>query len=79
VTGNYHDLAILFNRLSNFTRIMNVETFSITAISLQEQKTVDSEFVAKTFVYVEPKEEPAAEKEKTKGRGTPGGGGDGGE
>lgn len=73
VTGNYHDLAILFNRLSNFTRIMNVEKFSITALSAQEQKTIDSEFVAKTFVYVEPEvEEP---KETTPNRrGAPGGG-----
>lgn len=74
VTGNYHDLAILFNRLSNFTRIMNVEKFSITALSSQEQKTIDSEFVAKTFVYVEPKE---AEPDATKPKGTPGGGGGG--
>lgn len=76
VTGNYHDLAILFNKLSNFTRIMNVEKFTITALTSQEQKTIDSQFVAKTFVYVEPKEEPAEEKP---GRGTPGGGGGGGQ
>ena len=73
VTGSYHDLAILFNKLSNFTRIMNVEKFTITALSSQEQKTIDSQFVAKTFVYVEPKEEPVDEK-KPKG-GAPGGGG----
>ncbi len=75
VTGNYHDLAILFNRLSNFTRIMNVEKFTITALSGQEQRTIDSEFVAKTFVYVEPKEEPVDDKAKR--GGAPGGGSDG--
>ena len=73
VTGNYHDLAILFNRLSNFTRIMNVEKFSITALSSQEQKTIDSEFVAKTFVYVEPPEEEPKDVQKPKRRGAPGG------
>ncbi|MCM2316872.1 MAG: type 4a pilus biogenesis protein PilO [Thermoanaerobaculia bacterium] len=73
VTGNYHDLAILFNRLSNFTRIMNVEKFSISALASQEQKTIDSEFVAKTFVYVEPEVEEPTEA-APKRQGAPGGG-----
>jgi type IV pilus assembly protein PilO len=60
VDGRYHDLAILFNRLGNFSRIMNVENISINALGSQENKTISSQFTAKTFVYVEPKEEPAA-------------------
>lgn len=60
VDGRYHDLAVLFNRLGNFSRIMNVEQITITALPNQEAKTVASEFVAKTFVYIEP-EPPAAE------------------
>lgn len=52
--GRYHDLAILFNRLGNFSRIMNVEAISIRALGNQEKKTIGSDFVAKTFVYVEP-------------------------
>ncbi len=80
VTGNYHDLAILFNRLSNFTRIMNVETFTITARSQQEARTVDSDFIAKTFVYVEPKEPEADNVAKKPKDASPGGGGnEGGE
>jgi type IV pilus assembly protein PilO len=54
VDGRYHNLAILFNRLSNFSRIMNVEQITINALSNQTERTVTSEFVAKTFVYVEP-------------------------
>jgi type IV pilus assembly protein PilO len=54
VDGRYHDLAILFNRLSNFSRIMNVEQIQITALSAQATRTITSDFVAKTFVYVEP-------------------------
>ena len=54
VDGRYHNLAILFNRLSNFSRIMNVEQIQITALPNQTERTVTSEFVAKTFVYVEP-------------------------
>lgn len=67
VEGGYHNLAILFNRLSNFSRIMNVEQFSINALGEQSQRTISSEFVAKTFVYIEPKEEAVAPE------GTPGG------
>lgn len=60
VDGRYHNLAILFNRLSNFSRIINVEQITIAAISPQIDRTITSDFVAKTFVYVEPKEpEPA--------------------
>ena len=61
VDGRYHDLAILFNRLSNFSRIMNVEQIRIGALPNQESRTVTSEFIAKTFVYIEPKAPPPAE------------------
>ncbi len=68
VDGRYHNLAILFNRLSNFSRIMNVEQITINALTNQTDRTIQSEFVAKTFVYVEPKApEPA------KGAAKPGG------
>lgn len=58
VQGSYHNLAILFNRLSNFSRIINVEQFTITALAQQSERTIRTDFVAKTFVYVEPKEPP---------------------
>jgi type IV pilus assembly protein PilO len=68
VDGRYHDLAILFNRLGNFSRIMNVEQINISALGSQEQKTISSSFVAKTFVYTEPKDEaPAADDKKPGG------------
>jgi type IV pilus assembly protein PilO len=54
VDGRYHDLAILFNRLSNFSRIINVEQINITALPIQTSKTITTDFIAKTFVYVEP-------------------------
>jgi type IV pilus assembly protein PilO len=63
VDGRYHNLAILFNHLSNFTRIINVEQISIGALPIQADRTITADFVAKTFVYVEPKEpEPAPAK-----------------
>ena len=55
VSGRYHNLAILFNRLSNFSRIMNVEQIAVTALGVQTERTIGADFVAKTFMYVEPK------------------------
>src|SRR6185295_2415877 len=55
VDGRYHNLAILFNRLSNFSRIMNVEQINITALQQQQERTISTDFTAKTFVYIEPK------------------------
>ena len=66
VSGRYHNLAILFSRLSNFSRIMSVEQISISALANQVDRTITSDFVAKTFVYVEPKEPEPAEKDKKK-------------
>src|SRR6267378_3892818 len=60
IDGRYHNLAILFNRLSNFSRIMNVEQININALNNQVERTITSEFVAKTFVYVEPTTPPPA-------------------
>ncbi|HUP62775.1 MAG TPA: type 4a pilus biogenesis protein PilO [Thermoanaerobaculia bacterium] len=53
--GRYHDLAILFNRLGNFSRIMNVENIVLRALPNQESRTITAQFIAKTFVYIEPK------------------------
>jgi type IV pilus assembly protein PilO len=60
VQGGYHNLAILFNRLSNFSRIVNVEQFSIDALPMQTEKTISCVFVAKTFVYAESKQPDAS-------------------
>lgn len=78
VDGRYHDLAILFNRLGNFSRIVNVENIRISALGSQETKTISADFVAKTFVYVEPKEASTDEgsgkdKKKKKKKAKPGG------
>lgn len=62
--GRYHDLAILFNKLGNFSRIMNVENIQIDALSQQDERTVSSQFTAKTFVLIE---------ETGNEEGTPGG------
>ena len=70
VDGRYHNLAILFNRLGNFSRIMNVESITIKALQSQVEKTISADFIAKTFVYVEPTRGGGAGQEGRK----PGGG-----
>ena len=73
VDGRYHDLAILFNRLSNFSRIINVEQININALGIQTSKTITTDFIAKTFVYVEPTT-PAKGAPGKPGAAKPGGG-----
>ena len=68
VDGRYHDLAILFNRLGNFSRIMNVENISVRALANQESRTVSADFIAKTFVYIEPAPPPAEGEAKPGGK-----------
>jgi type IV pilus assembly protein PilO len=74
VDGRYHNLAILFNRLGNFSRIMNVENIQIKALPIQFEKTITADFIAKTFVYVEPSETPADKKPKAAAKKAEGGG-----
>ncbi|MBV8520411.1 MAG: type 4a pilus biogenesis protein PilO [Acidobacteria bacterium] len=68
--ARYHDLAQLFAKLGNFTRIMNVEQIHMNALPNQDVRTIGADFTAKTFVYIEPKEAP-----KPPGGPKPGGGG----
>jgi len=73
VQGGYHNLAILFNRLSNFSRIINVEQFTISALAQQTERTIRTDFVAKTFVYVEPKDTPTNKSKKGAKKAKPAG------
>jgi len=59
ITGNYHNLAIFFDRLSTFSRLFNVEKFKIKALSPQsEDQTISSEFTAKTYMFLEESAQP---------------------
>ncbi|MFQ6109449.1 MAG: type 4a pilus biogenesis protein PilO [Candidatus Aminicenantales bacterium] len=64
ITGNYHNLAMFFDRLSRFSRIFNVEDFSIKAIEKQsEATTISATWTAKTYIFHE--ESPSSEKTQT--------------
>lgn len=54
ITGSYHNLGIFFDRLSRFSRLFNVESFSIKSIPRQtEDETITSNFTAKTYIFLE--------------------------
>ncbi len=67
ITGDYHNLALFFDRLSNFSRLFNVEDFSIKALQRQtDTNTISATYTAKTYIFRE--ETPAKKGKKAKGR-----------
>lgn len=58
--GSYHNLALFFDRISRFSRIINIEDLQIKARPVGakgEEHTLMATFKAKTFVYKEPETE----------------------
>ena len=51
LNGTYHNLALFFSRMANFSRIINVEDLRINGIGNVPGKTLNASFVAKTFIY----------------------------
>ena len=49
--GTYHELALFFDRLSRFSRIINVESLTIVAGSGRGGYSINSNFTMKTFIY----------------------------
>jgi type IV pilus assembly protein PilO len=67
ITGDYHNLAIFFDRLNTFRRLFNIEDFSIKALRDQtEAATISAEWNVKTYIYREepPEEAPAPKKKR---------------
>src|SRR5262249_47633295 len=52
--GTYHNLALFFDRMSRFSRIINVEEMKINSVN-EVGKSIAASFVAKTFIYTEEK------------------------
>ncbi|MBE0460336.1 MAG: type 4a pilus biogenesis protein PilO [Candidatus Aminicenantes bacterium] len=64
ITGNYHNLAIFFDRLSRFSRLFNIEDFTIKSLANQsEASTISATFTAKTYIF---RESPPPQKETQK-------------
>lgn len=54
ITGNYHNLAMFFDKLSHFSRLFNIENFSIKSLRNQtEASTISANFTAKTYIFRE--------------------------
>jgi type IV pilus assembly protein PilO len=56
LNGAYHNLALFFDRIGRFSRIINIENLKITtapAQAIASGHTIFATFVAKTFVYKE--------------------------
>jgi len=52
--GTYHNLAFFFDRISRFSRIINVENLQLSALrQASREHTLNASFVAKTFIYKE--------------------------
>ena len=59
--GTYHELGLFFDRLSRFSRIINVFDLTIRPVKRTgESFTVHADFVQRTFIYKEDQPEPEA-------------------
>jgi len=59
IEGTYHNLALFFDRISRFSRIINIEDLQMSAIQKASAgHTITANFTAKTFVYKEPPPPP---------------------
>ena len=69
LNGSYHNLALFFDRVGRFSRIVNIENLKIAALRTNPKgHTLTASFVAKTFVYREaPPPAPVAAKKGKKG------------
>ncbi len=51
VEGGYHELALFFDRLARFSRIINVDSLQIAKSTRQSLYSISATFTMKTFIY----------------------------
>jgi type IV pilus assembly protein PilO len=75
VEASYHNLALFFDRISRFSRVINIENLEIASMTGKQQvggtHTIVATFSAKTFVYKEPSAEPPPPAKGAGGRAAP--------
>jgi type IV pilus assembly protein PilO len=76
IDGSYHNLALFFDKMARFSRIVNVEDLQLAGIAETAGRTISAQFTAKTFIYLgdkdavapppaaRPKPKPAAPAER---------------
>lgn len=66
ITGSYHNLALFYDRLSNFSRLYNIEDFTIKSLRDQtDASTISAQSTATTYIFKE--ELPEEKEEQTTG------------
>jgi type IV pilus assembly protein PilO len=53
ITGAYHDMGLFLDRVSKYSRIINVSNVNIMTNPGGGEKTIRSDFIATTFIYDE--------------------------
>jgi len=80
LSGSYHNLALFFDRIGRFSRIINIENLTIGALRPQTPaRTIGASFTAKTFIYKEEVPPPPPLGPAARRPAPPAGGGGGGE
>ena len=51
VVGRYHDLGLFLDRVSKYSRIVNVDNLAMAGTNSTGEKTIRASFTATTFVY----------------------------
>lgn len=57
LNGAYHNLALFFDRIRRFSRIINIEDLRLGSLRRSSHHTLAATFVMKTFLYNQPEEE----------------------
>ena len=65
--GTYHNLALFFDRMSRFSRIINVEDLRVLNLESAPGKSITANFTAKTFIYTGDETGAATQPGKTAG------------
>jgi type IV pilus assembly protein PilO len=73
VSGTYHTLAMFFDRIGRFSRIINIEDLTVGAKDPRQNRghTISATFMAKTFIYREVEVQPEAPTTNRPGPGRP--------
>ncbi len=60
ISGNYHSIAVFFDKVSKLARIVNVTDITLSKPKIENQKVMlEAEFIATTFKFLEEKRDKA--------------------
>jgi Tfp pilus assembly protein PilO len=69
--ASYHNLALFFDKMARFSRIINVEDLQLQGMPENAGRTLSARFTAKTFIYLGDQAPPAETGQKPKPKGKP--------